>query len=222
MSFQAMTWAVEQKCKSAPQKLVLLMLANHANHHTGQCNPSHKRLADECSMSVSGLKKQLKELDAAGYIKIIRTMKNGVNLPNQYELMIENREAQHEVVGYDVTEGGAPGNRGAGYDVATKLETKPINEPINEPIKEKYKKENKRFAPPTEQEVEEFAKNENLNLSGFFDYYESNGWLVGKNKMKNWKAAAKGWSRRQSTYQQQKRGRDECFSEEYWQAVERA
>jgi len=222
MSFQAMTWAVEQKCKSATQKLVLLMLANHANHHTGQCNPSHKRLADECSMSVSGLKKQLKELDAVGYIKTIRIMKNGVNLPNQYELMIENRGTQHEGVGHLVTEGGSPGDRGVGHDVATKLETKPINEPI----KEKYKKENtvkqKRFDSPIEQEVEEFEKNENLNLSGFFDYYESNGWMVGKNKMKNWKAAARGWSRRQSTYQQQKRGRDECFSEEYWQAVESA
>ena len=27
----------------------------------------------------------------------------------------------------------------------------------------------------------------------WFDYYESNGWLVGKNKMKNWKAAVRTW-----------------------------
>ena len=27
----------------------------------------------------------------------------------------------------------------------------------------------------------------------WFDYYESNGWLVGKNKMKNWKAAIRTW-----------------------------
>ena len=27
----------------------------------------------------------------------------------------------------------------------------------------------------------------------WFDYYESNGWLIGKNKMKNWKAAVRTW-----------------------------
>ena len=27
----------------------------------------------------------------------------------------------------------------------------------------------------------------------WFDYYESNGWLVGKNKMKNWRAAVRTW-----------------------------
>jgi hypothetical protein len=27
----------------------------------------------------------------------------------------------------------------------------------------------------------------------FFNYYEANGWLVGKNKMKNWRAAANNW-----------------------------
>ena len=30
----------------------------------------------------------------------------------------------------------------------------------------------------------------------FFDFYQSNGWKVGKNKMKDWKAALRGWSRR--------------------------
>ncbi len=33
----------------------------------------------------------------------------------------------------------------------------------------------------------------------FFDYYESNGWRVGRNPMKSWKAAAQRWKRNQST-----------------------
>jgi hypothetical protein len=56
------------------------------------------------------------------------------------------------------------------------------------------------FAKPTQQELTWFEVEEKLNLSGFFDYYESNGWKVGKNTMKDWKAAARGWSKRQSTY----------------------
>ena len=35
--------------------------------------------------------------------------------------------------------------------------------------------------------------NDNLEASKFCDFYESNGWKVGKNKMKCWKAAVRNW-----------------------------
>ena len=34
----------------------------------------------------------------------------------------------------------------------------------------------------------------------FHDHYESVGWVVGKKKMKDWKAAARGWARREAQY----------------------
>lgn len=86
MSFQDMAWAVDQKCETAGQKLVLLMLANHANGHTRQCNPSHKRLADECSMGVSTVKRNIASLADAGYLVIESRSHDGVSLPNQYRL----------------------------------------------------------------------------------------------------------------------------------------
>lgn len=59
-------------------------------------------------------------------------------------------------------------------------------------------KEDSSFAPPTLKEVEEYSKSNNLTLAAadFLDYYRSNGWMVGKNKMNDWKAAAQRWSRR--------------------------
>ena len=84
MSFQAMTWAVNQKCGSAASKLVLLMLANHSNGYTGQCNPRHKTLADECEMRVETLKIHLKNLESLGLITILPQFAEGVQLPNQY------------------------------------------------------------------------------------------------------------------------------------------
>ena len=68
---------------------------------------------------------------------------------------------------------------------------------INEPSE---KDPRARFKSPTVDEIEEFASENNLSLDGFFDYYESNGWKVGKNKMKNWKAAARGWHNRSKQY----------------------
>jgi hypothetical protein len=32
-----------------------------------------------------------------------------------------------------------------------------------------------------------------FNAEHFFNYYESNGWMVGRNKMKDWKASVKNW-----------------------------
>ena len=36
------------------------------------------------------------------------------------------------------------------------------------------------------------------------DYYDSNGWMVGKNKMKAWKSAASRWIRQRMEWSQQK------------------
>lgn len=64
---------------------------------------------------------------------------------------------------------------------------------------------------PTPEECFEYCKKQGLSTydfdgqqksiaqttaESFFDYYESNGWKVGKNPMKNWKAALNGWIRR--------------------------
>lgn len=63
---------------------------------------------------------------------------------------------------------------------------------------DKEKKNNvKRFLKPTIEEIGEYcvARNNGIDPQRFFDYYESNGWCVGKNKMKDWKAAVRNWER---------------------------
>lgn len=55
----------------------------------------------------------------------------------------------------------------------------------------------KRFVKPTVEEVRQYCieRNNNINAAQFYDYYESNGWKVGKNSMKDWKAAVRTWER---------------------------
>jgi hypothetical protein len=50
---------------------------------------------------------------------------------------------------------------------------------------------NGRFTPPTIEQVSEYcrARNNQVDAVKFHAYYTSNGWKVGKNPMKNWKAA---------------------------------
>lgn len=55
----------------------------------------------------------------------------------------------------------------------------------------------KRFTPPTLEEVKAYCleRQNGVDAERFIDYYTSNGWLVGKNKMKDWKAAVRTWER---------------------------
>ena len=57
----------------------------------------------------------------------------------------------------------------------------------------------KKFIPPTVEEVREYCneRNNNVNPQAFIDFYESKGWMIGKNKMKNWKAAVRTWERKE-------------------------
>lgn len=60
---------------------------------------------------------------------------------------------------------------------------------------------NKRFTPPTIEEVRSFIKEEGIPIDPdyFFDHYESSGWILkGGQKMKNWKATARNWGRREN------------------------
>ena len=55
----------------------------------------------------------------------------------------------------------------------------------------------KRFEKPTLSQITQYCleRNNSVNAEQFYDYYESNGWKVGKNAMKDWKACVRTWER---------------------------
>ena len=55
-----------------------------------------------------------------------------------------------------------------------------------------------RFTPPTLTEVVDQCNwtGANIDPQGFIDFYESKGWMIGKNKMKCWKSAIRTWARK--------------------------
>ena len=96
----------------------------------------------------------------------------------------------------------------------------PIKEKFNTPIKEKFKENNTslnntfnnkneyiemsdkpparpRFIPPTIEEVQEYGKERNnyVDAERFVDHYTSNGWMVGRTKMRDWKSAVRTWEK---------------------------
>ena len=57
----------------------------------------------------------------------------------------------------------------------------------------------KRFTPPSLQLVSEYCKERKNNVDAykFINFYEAKGWMVGSNKMKDWKAAVRTWEGRE-------------------------
>lgn len=58
----------------------------------------------------------------------------------------------------------------------------------------------KKFKKPTLEEVKAYCleRKNSIDAESFIDYYEANGWKVGRNSMKDWKAAVRTWEKRET------------------------
>ena len=75
----------------------------------------------------------------------------------------------------------------------------------------------RRFTPPSLQEVTDYCnqRGNNVDPERFINFYQSKDWMVGKNKMKDWKAAIITWEKRDQDKAKGKRTQtDEEFEEE--------
>lgn len=75
------------------------------------------------------------------------------------------------------------------------------NESSKEDKKEKINKK-KKFVKPTLEEVSAYCleRNNKVDAQRFIDYYEANGWKVGRNSMKDWKAAIRTWEKNDGSF----------------------
>ena len=60
----------------------------------------------------------------------------------------------------------------------------------------------KRFVIPTVEQIKEYCteRNNKIDAEYFFNYYQSKGWMIGKNKMKDWKSAVRTWEKREKEF----------------------
>ena len=65
----------------------------------------------------------------------------------------------------------------------------------------------KKFTPPTVDEVNDYCEQQcifGFDAQKFVDYYSSNGWMVGRNRMKDWHAAIRNWKRNEESREHKK------------------
>lgn len=85
----------------------------------------------------------------------------------------------------------------------------------------------KTFRKPSVDDVREYcaSRGNNIDPEAFVDYYESKGWMIGKNKMKDWRAAVRTWEKNEKergTSQSGSRAKtiDDVLREEYQRSLE--
>lgn len=80
-----------------------------------------------------------------------------------------------------------------------KVEPIPDNKPYNDTDRVALK----RFTHPTVDEVAAYCRDRqnNVDPQTFVDFYEAKGWMIGKSKMKDWKAAVRTWEKRDGNSQ---------------------
>lgn len=136
---------------------------------------------------------RLYEVDSSAISKWITQLKNKKYIEVEYETKgKEIKKRIIRIIGTDKCQYVLPNDNG-GYCQKDKENNTSINNTSNK--KEIYKE--KSFKKPTLEEVKEYCKERNNNVDAelFINYYESNGWKVGKNSMKDWKACVRTWER---------------------------
>lgn len=138
---------------------------------------SYQVLSTETGLSVKQVRTAIKKLQSTGEVAIKSTNKYSVFTVKNYDL-------------YQAKGKQEAGERQAeDKQRATTKESKEVKKEKNNNIK--------RFTPPTYEQVSTYCKERNntVDAERFYDFYESKGWMVGKNKMKDWKAAVRNWER---------------------------
>ena len=160
-------------------------------------------LANVCGVEHRTIQRILKRLTDEGFLKKTDIYKEGVKFCT-YQTSVKLSQGttfcrrgvrQFAAGGYD----NLPHNNKSD-NVVDKSTTKNIK--IEREDAPASPSPSRRFTPPTVDEVREYCRSRHnaVNAEAFVAFYTSNGWKVGKNTMKDWKAAVITWEKRDQTH----------------------
>lgn len=200
-----MGWMVTDLGLSGASLIIYAVIYGFTQDGETSFQGSRQYLADWCGCSISGVKKCLKQLQEVGLIEQVYHSKD--NLQVYYKANTEPRTLDD--LGHKVTKARAQSDQGIDTKVTKaraqsnqaykedNIEDK-LNDNIADSIVVCDTPAPARFQKPTIEEVKAYAERNGKALADperFYDFYEANGWKVGKNKMKDWRAAFRNWER---------------------------
>ena len=167
--------------------LTILLSANHKPNKwqgmvikAGQFVTSLQGLSDRSGLSVQSVRTALKKLQSTGEISVKSTNKNTLITVIKwadFQIVEENQQSINN-------------------QLTNNQQT--INKQSTTNKNDKNDKNEKKYnIPPSFEDVADYCRqrHNNIDPQTFIDFYESKGWMVGKNKMKDWKACIRTWER---------------------------
>jgi tRNA nucleotidyltransferase/poly(A) polymerase len=148
----------------------------------------------------------LKELENNNYLERKRVYCNGKISNWEYNIYENNLHPKNQDIENQDIEN---------YDINKILNNKKLNNKENINTKEKFKK-------PTLEEITQYCndRNNDIDPEQFYDFYESKNWMIGKNKMRDYRAAVRTWERnhkkehKETRYEREKRLLEEMCKDE--------
>lgn len=152
--------------------------------------------ADETVNAIFSMIREKLDEDAAKYAEVCRKRSEAGKIGN--DVRWHNRKSSQKVANI----ASAINVSQTSQKVASVADTDTDTDTDKEKEKSKEKDNSviscRRFTPPSLQEVTDYvnSKGYSVDPQAFIDFYESKGWMIGKNKMKSWQSAVGTWERR--------------------------
>lgn len=160
---------------SALDKIILTEIDSLDQGESG-CFASNKYIADFCQCSETKVSTAISKLIKIGYLTVQRF--------DGRQRILKSSLSEFERQAREICK-------------ADSQILKENNIDNNTDINTKKKRAASRFTPPTVDEVAAYCRERgnSVDPQRFVDYYTANGWRVGKNPMKDWKAAVRTWEK---------------------------
>ena len=199
-------WMISRLGLSGASLIIYAIIYSFSQDGENEYKGSRQYLADWCNCSISGVKKCLKQLQDSGLIE--QSYHSEDNLHVYYRANLERVSQSVQGHGHKVSKGRTQSDQVLGHKVS-KGRTQSVQAYKDDNIEDKLEdnlvsnivvcetQTRPRFQKPTREEVKKYAKERKASADPdrFYDYYEANGWKVGKNPMKDWQAAFRNWER---------------------------
>lgn len=151
---------------------------------------NQNNIAKDLNVHLNTIKNWIKELKELNYLEI-KKVNNGQKF--EFEYILNYEPTKHNLTKHNLT----LHNLTVDQKLVLHSNTEFSNTEFSNTYKEKDK--TKRFKKPSLDDLKNYCLEKdlkNVDVEVFMNFYESNGWKVGKNQMKNWKAALSNWNKR--------------------------
>lgn len=179
-------------------------------YEKGSFPTSYAKLSQDTGISVQTVRTCLERLKKSGEVTCVSTSTGTKIIVNKWDFYQGQCDDDNMPINTPLTSDQHTANTEPTQDqhTANMQLTTLIEDKNNRRVEivEVIDKKNKKFTRPSIEEVETYCNEigATVDPQKWYDYYEANGWKVGKNSMKDWKACIRNWNR--NSYQPKQKG----------------